>query len=105
MYFMNTDDLIQQVEGWAYNRALHNADSSKQFLKVVEEVGEVARALARGDREGLEDGIGDVMVTLIILAMQNKMSVQVCLNRAYNEIHDRTGEMVDGVFVKSSDLK
>lgn len=49
--------------------------------------------------------IGDVVVTLIILAMQNDMDLYECLNQAYNEIKGRTGKMVDGVFVKSSDLE
>ncbi|HCA4871926.1 TPA: hypothetical protein MW058_002733, partial [Enterococcus faecium] len=47
----------------------------------------------------------DVVVTLIILAMQNDMDLYECLNQAYNEIKGRTGKMVDGVFVKSSDLE
>uniref|UniRef100_UPI001BDB82FC DUF1642 domain-containing protein n=2 Tax=Bacteria TaxID=2 RepID=UPI001BDB82FC len=42
---------------------------------------------------------------LIILSMQKRTNVQECLEMAYNEIKGRTGKMVDGVFVKSSDLK
>ncbi|EQA5441074.1 MazG-like family protein, partial [Enterococcus faecalis] len=50
------------------------------------------------------DGIGDVVVTLIILAMQNNMDLYECLNQAYSEIKNRQGEMVNGVFVKEADL-
>lgn len=99
------DELITKVEQWAKDKGLDQAQSSKQMLKTVEEVGEVAAALARKDEHGLRDGIGDVVVTLIILAMQNDMDLYECLNQAYNEIKGRTGKMVDGVFVKSSDLK
>lgn len=53
----------------------------------------------------LKDGIGDVVVTLIILAQQNGLTLEECLDMAYGEIKGRTGKMVDGVFVKSSDLK
>lgn len=98
------NELIKQVEGWSKNKGLDKAESSKQFLKVVEEVGEVASALARGQRDELRDGIGDVIVTLIILAQQNDMDTYECLNTAYDEIKGRTGKMVDGVFVKSEDL-
>lgn len=98
------NELIENVENWAFDKGLLVADPSKQFLKVSEEVGEVARALARGDKNGLRDGIGDVVVTLIILAQQNGMSLGECLEFAYQEIKDRTGKMVDGVFVKSEDL-
>ncbi|MGM0284862.1 MULTISPECIES: MazG-like family protein [unclassified Enterococcus] len=99
------DELIEQVEQWANNKGLDKADPSKQMLKVVEEVGEVAAALVRNDQDALRDGIGDVTVTLIILAMQNDMDLYECLNCAYDEIKGRTGKMVNGVFVKSSDLK
>lgn len=99
------DELILNVEKWAKEKGLDKAESSKQFLKVTEEVGEVASALARNDRDLLEDGIGDVVVTLIILALQNGMNLTECLETAYDEIKNRTGKMVDGVFVKASDLK
>lgn len=98
------NELINQVEQWSVNKGLDKADSTKQFLKVVEETGEVAAALARGDKLALIDGIGDVVVTLIILGQQNGLELQDCLQYAYDEIKGRTGAMVNGVFVKSEDL-
>lgn len=98
------NELIEQVEQWAKNKGLDEADSAKQYLKVSEEVGEVAAALARGQQDELRDGIGDVVVTLIILAMQNDLDLYECLNTAYDEIKGRKGKMIDGVFVKESDL-
>lgn len=99
------NELIKQVEQWSKDKGLDKAESSKQMLKVVEEVGEVAGALARSDRHELRDGIGDVVVTLIILAQQNDMDLYECLDTAYDEIKGRTGKMIDGVFVKSEDLE
>lgn len=99
------NELIEDVQIWAMDKNLQNADSSKQFLKVVEEVGEVAAALARNDKEMLTDGIGDVVVTLIILASQNGLSLEECLQTAYNEIKGRKGKTINGVFVKESDLQ
>ena len=96
--------LVAQVEQWSINKGLDQAESSKQFLKVVEEVGEVASALARGLHAELKDGIGDVVVTLIILAQQNGLTIEDCLQTAYDVISKRTGKMIDGVFVKSEDL-
>ncbi|SCY99145.1 MULTISPECIES: MazG-like family protein [unclassified Lysinibacillus] len=98
------NELIKQVEQWSIAKGLDKAESSKQFLKVTEEVGEVAAALARNDENALRDGIGDVIITMIILAQQNDMDLHECLNTAYEEIKGRTGKMIDGVFVKSSDL-
>ena len=99
------NELIENVEQWAKDKNLHNASASKQYLKFSEEAGEIAAALARQDRTSLEDAIGDTVVTLIILAMQNGMDLESCLEVAYNEIKGRKGKMIDGVFVKESDLK
>lgn len=101
---MDINDLVGKVEGWSMDKKLNEAESSKQMLKVVEEVGEVAAALARNDMHELRDGIGDVVVTLIILAQQNGMMLEECLEQAWNEIAERKGEMINGVFVKESDL-
>lgn len=98
------NELVKQVEQWSKDKGLDQAEPSKQFLKCAEELGECASALARGNHKALEDGIGDVVVTLIILAQQNGLTLEQCLNTAYNEIAGRTGKMVDGVFVKSEDL-
>ncbi|MHC5253200.1 MazG-like family protein [Listeria kieliensis] len=99
------NELVKLIEKWSKDKSLDQAESSKQMLKTVEEVGEVAAALARSDKEALKDGIGDVVVTLIILAQQNGMTLQECLACAYDEIKSRTGKTVNGVFVKESDLK
>ena len=42
-------NLMQQVEKWSLDKGLDKADSKAQFTKVVEEVGEVASALARDE--------------------------------------------------------
>lgn len=101
---MNLIELDEKVVEWAIDKGLDQAESSKQFLKVSEETGEVAAALARNDMYALADGIGDVAVTLIILAKQNGLTLQECLQQAFDEIKGRNGKMIDGVFVKESDL-
>ena len=99
------NELITKVEQWAKDKGLDQADPKAQFLKVAEEFGEIASAMARSNDELFKDSVGDVIVTLIILSMQKGTNVQECLEMAYNEIKGRTGKMVDGVFVKSSDLE
>lgn len=98
------NELVELVEEWSIDRGIDKAEPSKQMLKVVEEVGEVASALARGQEDELRDAIGDVTVTLIILAQQNDMDLYECLNTAYDEIADRKGKTVNGVFVKAEDV-
>ena len=52
----------------------------------------------------MKDAIGDVVVTLIILAQQIGTTFEDCVMLAYDEIKDRRGKLVDGVFIKESDL-
>lgn len=100
------EELIKKVEAWSKDKGLHKGNSFTQYAKSSEEMGEVAAALCRNHTEELRDGIGDVVVTLIILAQQNNMTLQECLEQAYGEIKNRTGRMSkDGSFIKSDDLK
>lgn len=99
------NNLIQQVEQWSMDKNLHKANPDRQALKFYEEAGEVAAALSRDDKEALMDGIGDTVVTLIILAQQHGMTLERCLQYAYDEIKDRKGKTINGTFVKESDLK
>lgn len=94
-------DLFAHIEQWAIARGLDNQNNrNAQALKVMEEVGETMAALARGKKEAIKDGIGDSIVTLIILAMQCGFTATECLDAAYNEIKNRKGKTVDGVFIK-----
>lgn len=99
------NELIKQVEQWSIDKDLHNGNPDRQALKFYEEAGEVAAALSRGQIDALKDGIGDTIVTLIILAQQHDMSLQECLQYAYDEIKGRTGKTINGTFIKQSDLK
>jgi NTP pyrophosphatase (non-canonical NTP hydrolase) len=97
----NFDVLINNVVGWAEDKNILKPENApKQMLKVMEEVGETAGALAKNKQAELKDGIGDAFVTLIILAKQVGMEPADCLETAWNEIKNRTGKTVNGVFVK-----
>lgn len=98
------NELMNNIREWATAKGLDKADPSKQMLKLMEEVGEIAAALARGDMDEVKDGIGDVQVVINILSTQIDSSIEECTRIAYNEIKDRTGKLVNGIYVKDSDL-
>ena len=102
---MDLNNLVEKVEQWSVSHNIHVSKPEKQFLKVSEEFGEIAAALARGDEEEFVDAIGDTVVTLVILAQQKGYTLGHCLESAYNVIAEREGETIDGVFVKKEDLK
>jgi NTP pyrophosphatase (non-canonical NTP hydrolase) len=78
-----------KILDWAEQRGLlygPDIQPEKQMLKLVEEVGETAKALAYGDEHGLKDGIGDCVVCLIVLAEQKGLTLKQCMEAAYKEI-------------------
>lgn len=98
------DGLIKQVEQWSIDRGLHESNADAQFRKTVEEIGELSQAISDKDKDAFIDAIGDVTVTLIILAQQQGIPLHTCLSAAYDEIKDRKGKLINGTFVKESDL-
>jgi|SRR5690554_5001301 len=94
------NNLIQNVIEWARTRNLLDNDPKAQYIKLQEEAGELARAILKNDTLEQKDSIGDMLVVLIILAKQLNTSVEECLEIAWNEIKDRKGTTVDGVFIK-----
>lgn len=162
---------IQQIEQWAEERNLiQGSTPEKQFLKLMEEFGELCGGIAKDKPEIIKDSIGDCFVVLVILNKQLKTDVNIssiieeilpllvltdgepvtstmifasragnladslgyetdsklsigclfgalamisfkynlnlmdCIQHAYNQIKDRKGKMIDGVFVKEEDL-
>ena len=92
-----------KILDWAEQRGLlygPDIQPEKQMLKLVEEVGETAKALAYGDEHGLKDGIGDCAVCLIVLAEQSGFTFEECMETAYKEISGRTGRLEDGLWKK-----
>lgn len=95
------NELITKVEQWAEDRNLIKGGTPQsQMLKLTEEMGELAAGIARNKPHIVLDSIGDCMVVLAIIAKQYDLTLGHCLEYAYNEIKDRKGRMVDGVFVK-----
>lgn len=102
---LDPDNIISKIEQWVIDRNIHTQDPARQFNKTVEELGELAKGLNKGNEDQIKDGIGDVVVTLIAICLQKGYVFNDCLELAYNEIKDRKGKIIDGVFVKEQDLK
>lgn len=96
-------DTFKLITSWANDRNIINGSTAPhQFLKLIEEIGELAGNLARG--KPIDDDIGDSMVVLNNLAEMQGYSAGHCLNIAYDDIKNRTGRMINNVFVKEEDL-
>lgn len=95
---------VERIKQWHYDRNLiEGSDDKTQFAKLIQEAGELSDNICKG--KDIRDDIGDMMVVLINIAERNGLSLTECLEVAYNDIKDRKGRMVDGVFVKEADDK
>jgi NTP pyrophosphatase (non-canonical NTP hydrolase) len=95
------EKLVGDVIRWAEERRiLVNTTPRDQFIKTVEEIGEIAHALATDNIDEFVDAVGDTLVTMILMTSSANVDVTYCLAHAYEQIKHRRGKMVNGVFVK-----
>lgn len=99
------ETITAKVRSWSFNRGLHKADPARQMLKLTEEVGELAAAIIRNKKGDIVDALGDAVVVLTILCQQFDLGLTGCFWEAYQVIKDRTGQTVNGVYVKSDDIQ
>ena len=97
------EELNAAVVKWGRDREIvQNGKVTTQLIKTMEELGELAGHVARG--KCIKDDLGDVLVTLIMVAEMSGTSLVDGLAHAYGEIKDRKGRLnVDGVFIKEGD--
>jgi len=92
---------FQLIRDWAGERGLYSkGDTKTQFCKLMEEAGELGRAILKNDNTEFIDAIGDMVVVLTNLAHLGGTTIEECIDSAYNEIKDRKGGMKNGTFVK-----
>lgn len=92
-----------QIIKWHYDRNLIEGSTDKdQVLKLMQELGELSDSSCKG--QTLVDDLGDMMVVMLNIMERNSLTMEMCLAHAYDEIKDRKGRMVDGIFVKEEDL-
>ena len=113
------EKLVKNVISWGQAKGLHTPDLQPQFVKLVEELGELAAGIARKDTGKIIDAVGDMQVVLINFGAclarfiypsdieeqltLEKYFMESTLNLAWDQIKDRTGHTRDGVFIKDEE--
>ena len=96
-------NVFDDIRSWATDKGIYDKGSSGvQYLKLIEEAGELADALLKKDKAEIQDAIGDMVVVLTSIAKFEDMFIEDCIKSAYNVIAKRTGKMVNGTFVKDA---
>ena len=101
---MKLTNEFEPIREWATEKGIiPKGDINSQFLKLVEEVGELSNGIQKRNNDEIKDAIGDCVVVLTNLAaVHGGFTIEECVNSAYAVIKNRTGKMVDGVFVKEA---
>lgn len=97
------DELISLVSQWHHDRNLIEGSTDKdQVLKLMQELGELSDSVCKDN--DVKDDLGDMLVVMINIAERQGVTLEQCLATAYDDIKHRKGKMIDGIFVKESDL-
>lgn len=101
---MTFAELETRVTQWAMDRKIiPNSNPAAQLMKTMSELGELADATLKHDTPEIRDGVGDVLVTLILYCKLQGICPTACLHGAYNTIKDRKGTLTpEGIFVKEA---
>ena len=96
---------FDDIRQWAKDKGIYKSgDARTQFVKLMEEAGELAQAILKNDEPEVIDAIGDMVVVLTNLAELRGYSIEKCIDSAYDVIKSRQGKMVNGTFVKQESL-
>ena len=91
--------LIDKIMKWHEDRNLIEGSTDKdQVLKLQQELGELSDSVCK--QKDMKDDLGDMMVIMLNIMKRNNYTMEECLETAYNDIKDRKGKMIDGIFVK-----
>lgn len=97
-YALLESDIIRWAEA---RKIIPNSNPQTQLLKAVSELGELADATIKNDRDEIIDGVGDVMVCLVNYCALQDIDLVSCMQVAYDQIKHRKGTLLpSGVFVK-----
>ena len=102
---MSYADIEIKIIQWSEARKIiPNSTPEVQLLKAMSEIGELADATIKGDKEAIVDAVGDVMVCLINYCALQDINLVDCMEVAYDQIKNRKGRLLpNGVFLKTFD--
>jgi NTP pyrophosphatase (non-canonical NTP hydrolase) len=103
---MKLTEEFEPIREWASEKGIFvKSNTDKQFLKLLEEVGELSSGIQDDNHAEIKDAIGDCVVVLTNLAVFHGLRIEDCINSAYQVIKNRKGAMINGTFKKEEDAR
>lgn len=109
---MKLNNEFAPIRKWAQEKGIYKEGHAEtQVVKLMEEVGELSKAVLNRDHDEIVDAIGDIAIVLTSVAElsddlfatdehPNQIKIEECINKAYSVIKNRSGKMENGTFVK-----
>ncbi len=106
---MKLQNEFQSIRDWASERKIYEKGNVKtQFLKLIEETGELSKAILKKDENEIIDAIGDIVIVLTNLTklvdneiLNKNINIEDCINISYETIKNRKGKIINETFVKN----
>ena len=93
------EELTKLIIKWHHDRNLIEGSSDKdQVLKLMQELGELSDSVCKG--KDVKDDLGDMMVVMLNIMERQGISMEECLETAYNDIKDRKEEWLTEYLLK-----
>jgi NTP pyrophosphatase (non-canonical NTP hydrolase) len=101
---MTFNIIEMDVIRWGESRGIiEHSTSEAQVKKTIEEVQELVSAINHKNKADIIDALGDVMVTLTMIAAIEDVPLVECYAHAYNQIKNRKGYLdASGLWIKES---
>jgi len=94
-------EVFDNIRTWGFQKGiLQGGDTKTQLIKLYEEAGELSEAVLKNNKNDIIDAVGDIIIVLTNFAELQGVSIEDCIQSAYNEVSNRTGRMINGTFVK-----
>ena len=94
---------IKIIQWSEARKIIPNSTPEVQLLKAMSELGELADATIKKDKEAVIDAVGDVMVCLVNYCALQDINLVDCMEVAYDQIKNRRGTLLpNGLFVKET---
>jgi NTP pyrophosphatase (non-canonical NTP hydrolase) len=109
---MKLNNDFSLIRDWAEKKGIYEkGDVKTQSLKLFEEAGELAKSLMNNDKDEFIDALGDITIVLVSVAklgsihFKEDITLERCIDSAYNVIVNRKGKMENGTFIKENNGK
>ncbi|MCW9716805.1 MazG-like family protein [Avibacterium sp. 21-594] len=101
---INIPSLLNVVSVGLSDGEISDEEKDSTLLLISKNIGNLSHSIGMLEAESIIDNLALTIGTLFLLSTKFYLDFNECLQYAYEQIKDRKGKMIDGVFIKEDDL-